>query len=474
MGAMHKNFMGMIPLLLVFSLIFLLLPAVAAGITTTRCFDTGKIVISQADVQKGQVYARPKGGVWFSVPGNWSFTVSSSRFDSDEGLFRSKNLYEIKIVKSDGIYLDSVSCPGYVFSCKYLTINPISCVRKPGSIILRFSAGGVNSPDELEFIAWTGNKMSYVHSKKRYDKPFKDISLITMGGINYLTWETNLNITEIDITHPYCDSDSADYYTLKRVKCMPYCESDDDCKPDERCNNEQSICESVNCSPCEEAVNHKCVDPCKDNNPCTKDGCDPLTGECTHEKKRGCVINDKCFDIGSVEIIGRVTAYCSENEVWESQKSDGESCDYDYECIDKCINKTCGEEKNETLPVVEAPTPLGEQIRVKAEEYTPYALLTLLIAVLVVAVAKTNLLNKLERSVDMELSINKIIRNAGRANKLVSLGNFYDAKIAYSKALLEYEKLSEKKKAKVYPLISFLHRRLKIEREELGRAEDKK
>ncbi len=324
--------------------------ASAVTLFVAKCYDDGSVTIYSTQNINGKVYATKDRKTWFEVSGEWNKDLSV--FKSEEMSLNDNFNYRLKI-DSPGVYVVDVYCPGYKFRCKELNISLNSCYKRAGVFSAIFNSVNHNGIYDLKYMFETDKGRLLVHSFLMHNKETENMTIGYLGNNKYLlNLKTKLNITKFSITHDKCSNKNDRYYKYAEMYCnKTSCIANRFCKVSEYCDNEDLLCKPVKCNICEKISNHSCISKCDDNKPCTKDEC--FEGKCKFTVVDGCELNDSCIPFGYVRTVNNVSCFCNSSNEWVPQKKDNESCSYDYECLNKCVNNVCFKQENEAKGIIQ-------------------------------------------------------------------------------------------------------------------------
>ena len=229
---------------------------------------------------------------------------------SAENKFNESKRYRIRTKIDSQIKYAEAECFGYKFSCEDLRLK-VSCAKKEN----RFEVivGGMPELGEGEDI------LEYFEVMPNY-KILSGTPIWTTGGTyrvekrddKYLlkVYPTVLE-ESIAIRMIKCPEEMYSAFGYSSCRDSFACAIDADCLTGQIC--EAGSCKELACDPCEYLEGRICKPKrCNDNNPCTTDSCNPITGECKYKK-----ISEDC---------------CATDA----------SCEDGVACTDnKCINQKC-------------------------------------------------------------------------------------------------------------------------------------
>lgn len=329
--------------LVIMLVICLALAPFANAITpfVAKCDDSGSVTIQSNQNIDGKVYGTKDRKTWFDVPGEWNDDLTV--FRSEDMILIDNFNYRLKI-DSPGVYIVDVYCPGYKFSCKELNISINSCYKRSGVFSVDFNSVNHNGIYDLKYLFETDKGRLLVHSPSIHSKETENISIIYLGGNRYLlNMKTDAEIKKFSITHDKCSGKNDKYYRYVEMYCnKTSCIANKDCKISEYCDNRDFLCKPLECDVCEKISEHECIPKCDDNNSCTDDEC--FEGKCKFIGRDGCGLNDSCIPQGQVRTVNNVSSFCSSFNEWVPQKKDNESCSYDYECLNGCVDNVCAKQ----------------------------------------------------------------------------------------------------------------------------------
>jgi hypothetical protein len=338
-------------LVIVLVICLVLIPSVSA-ITPfiAKCDDSGAVTIRSDQNIDGKVYGTKDRKTWFEVPGEWNDDLTI--FKSEDMILNDNFKYRLKI-DSPGVYIVDTYCPGYKFSCKELNISINSCYKRAGVFSADFSAVNHNGIYDLKYIFETDKGSLVVHGPSIHSKETEDMTIGYLGDNQYLlNLRTNFEIIKFSITHDKCSRKNDNYYKYVEMYCnKTSCIANKDCKVSEYCDKNDFLCKPLDCNICEKISEHECVPKCDDNKPCTEDGC--FESKCEFTAIDGCEFNDSCIPQEYVKTVNNVLCFCSSFNEWVPQKKDNESCGYDYECLNDCIDNVCAKQEKEAKGIIQ-------------------------------------------------------------------------------------------------------------------------
>ncbi len=337
-------------LAIVLIICFVLIPSVSA-ITPfiAKCDDSGAVTIRSDQKIDGKVYGTKDRQTWFEVPGKWNDDLTI--FKSEDMILNDNFNYRLKI-DSPGVYIVDTYCPGYKFSCKELNISINSCYKRAGVFSADFNSVNHNGIYDLKYTFETNKGKLVVHGPLMYNKETEDMTIGYLGDNQYLlNFKTDFEIIKFSVTHDKCDSKNDNYYRYAEMYCnKTSCIANRNCKLNEYCDSD-FLCKPLECNICEKISEHECISKCDDNKPCTEDEC--FEGECEFTAVDGCELNDSCIPQEYVKTIENISCFCSRSNEWVSQKKDNESCGYDYECLNDCVDNVCFKQEKETKGIIQ-------------------------------------------------------------------------------------------------------------------------
>jgi len=315
-----------------------------------KCDDSGAVTIRSDQNIDGNVYGTKDRKTWFEVPGEWNDGLTI--FRSEDMIFNDNFNYRLKI-DSPGVYTVDVYCPGYKFSCKELNISINSCYKSGGVFSADFNSVNHNGIYDLKYMFETDKGLLVIHGPSIHNKETENMTIGDFGDNHYLlNLKTKLNITKFSITHDKCSRKNDNYYNYVEMYCnKTFCLADRDCNFNEYCDNRDFLCKPVECNICEKISEHECVPKCDDNKPCTEDECSG--GKCRFTAIDGCELNDSCIPQKNVRTVNNVSCFCTDANEWVPQKRDNESCGYDYECLNDCVNNMCFKQEKEAKGIIQ-------------------------------------------------------------------------------------------------------------------------
>ncbi len=325
-------------IILMIYLIFVL-SATTSSALVAKCDDSGAVTIRSEQNIDGKVYATKDRKTWFEVPGEWNEDLTI--FKSEDMILNDNFNYRLKIDYPGFNDVVDTYCPGYKFSCKELNISINTCYKRAGVFSAGFNSVNHNGIYDLKYIFETDKGRLFVHSPSIYSKETEDMVIGYLGDNNYfLNLKTNFEIIKFSITHDKCSRKNDKYYRYVEMYCnKSSCIADKDCEVSEYCDNRDFLCKPLKCSICEKISEHECIPKCDDNKPCTDDEC--FEGECKFTAIDGCELNDSCIPHGYVKLVNDISSFCNSSNEWVPQKKDNETCNYDYECLNDCIDNVC-------------------------------------------------------------------------------------------------------------------------------------
>lgn len=329
---------------------FVLIPSVSA-ITPfiAKCDDSGAVTIRSDQYIDGKVYGTKDRQTWFEVPGEWNDDLTI--FKSEDMILNDNFNYRLKI-DSPGVYIVDTYCPGYKFSCKELNISINSCYKRAGVFSADFNSVNHNGIYDLKYMFETNKGRLVVHGPSIHSKETEDMTIGYLGDNRYLlNLKTNFEVIKFSITHDKCSSKNDNYYRYVEMYCnKTSCIANRNCEINEYCDDD-FLCKPLECNICEKILEHECIPRCDDNKPCTEDEC--FEGECKFTAIDGCELNDSCIPHGYVKTVNDVSCFCSSSNEWVSQKKDNESCGYDYECLNDCVDNVCVKQEKEAKGIIQ-------------------------------------------------------------------------------------------------------------------------
>ena len=315
-----------------------------------KCDDSGAVTIRSNQNIDGKVYGTKDRQTWFEVPGEWNDDLTI--FKSEDIILNDNFNYGLKI-DSPGIYTVDVYCPGYKFSCKELNISINSCYKRGGVFSVDFNSVNHNGIYDLKYMFETDKGRLLVHGPLMYNKETEDMTIGYLGDNRYLlNLKTNFEIIKFSITHDKCSSKNDNYYKYVEMYCnKTSCIANRDCKVSEYCDNRDFLCKALECNTCEKISEHECISKCDDNKPCTDDECSG--GKCRFTAIDGCELNDLCIPYENVRSINNVSFFCTISNEWVPQKKDNETCGYDYECLNNCVDMVCVKQETQAKGIIQ-------------------------------------------------------------------------------------------------------------------------
>jgi len=316
-----------------------------------KCDDSGAVIIYSDQNIDGKVYATKDRQTWFEVPGEWNNDLTI--FKSEDMILNDNFNYRLKIDYPGFKDVVDTYCPGYKFSCKLLNISINSCYKRAGVFSADFSVVNHNGIYDLKYLFETDKDRLAIHSPLVYSKETENMTIGYLGDNRYLlNLKTNFEIKKFSITHDKCSGKNDRYYRYVEMYCnKTSCIANRDCKISEYCDNRDFLCKPLECNICEKISEHECIPKCDDSKPCTDDEC--FEGKCKFIERDGCELNDSCIPLGYVKTVNDVPCFCTSSNEWIPQKKDNESCSYDYECLNGCINNFCARQEKETKGIIQ-------------------------------------------------------------------------------------------------------------------------
>jgi len=337
-------------LVIVLIICFVLIPSVSA-ITPfiAKCDDSGAVTILSDQNIDGRVYGTKDRKTWFEVPGEWNDGLTI--FKSEDMILNDNFNYRLKI-DSPGVYIVDIYCPGYKFSCKELNISINTCYKRAGVFSADFNSVNHNGIYDLKYMFETNKGRLVIHGPSIHSKETENMTLGHLGDNRYLlNLKTELNIIKFSITHDKCSRKNDNYYRYVEMYCnKTSCIANRNCETNEYCDDD-FLCKPLKCNICEKISEHECIPKCDDNNQCTEDEC--FEGECKFTLMDGCELNDSCIPPGYVRTVNNISCFCSSSDEWVPQKKDNESCSYDHECLNNCVDMVCVKHETQAKGIIQ-------------------------------------------------------------------------------------------------------------------------
>jgi len=338
-------------LIIILMVCFVVIPSISSTMPLiAKCDDSGAVTIYSDQNIDCKIYASKDRKEWFDVPGEWNSDLT--RFKSEDMVLNDNFNYGLKVVYPNFNYIMDTYCPGYKFSCKKLNISINTCYKRAGVFSAEFNSINQNGIYDLKYIFETDKGRFVIHGPSMYSKETENITISSLGDNNYLlNLKTKLNITKFSITHDKCNNKNDKYYRYAEEYCnKSFCIENKNCKANEYCDK-NFLCTPLQCNTCEKILNHSCIPKCNDNNPCSEDKC--FEGKCKFTITNGCKLNDTCIPQEHIRTINNISYFCNSSNEFVPQKKANESCSYDYECLNGCINNICSEKEKETVNVIQ-------------------------------------------------------------------------------------------------------------------------
>jgi len=316
-----------------------------------KCDDSGSVTIHSDQNIDGKVYATKDRKTWFEVSGEWNNDLTI--FKSEDMILNDNFNYRLKIDYPGFNYMVDTYCPGYKFSCKVLNISINSCYKRAGVFSADFNSVNHNGIYDLKYLFETDKGRLFVYSPSIHSKETENITIDYLGDNRYLlNLKTNFEIKKFSITHDECGGKNDRYYRYVEMYCnKTSCIANRDCKISEYCDNRDFLCKALECNICEKISEHECIPKCDDSKPCTEDKC--FESKCKFTAIDGCELNNSCIPYGNVRDIDNVPCFCTSPNEWIPQKKDNESCGYDYECLNDCVDKVCVKQEKEKKGIIQ-------------------------------------------------------------------------------------------------------------------------
>ncbi|MBI4450731.1 hypothetical protein HY642_02035 [Candidatus Woesearchaeota archaeon] len=177
------------------------------------CDDSGKIQFSMSP-QQDIVARRLRDSQVIAVPGTWS----GQTFVSEEALFMDADSYEI--VNGEG-RTQQFTCPPFVFSCKLLKVQALSCIRNESGTYADITVINGNAADlkysyNIKQRTFGGPRILF-HTKELSSGELRDLQVREKDKVTFQVYVLQkIMADEFEVSHPACVGKQ---YRYSQVAC---------------------------------------------------------------------------------------------------------------------------------------------------------------------------------------------------------------------------------------------------------------